>query len=86
MFIYSRNLKRDEQEKHENSQGNLSMKCYRFLAYGAFINLVLSTEYKRVRYVLPSCVVSTVRAKFPDPDGVYTGHVVIDSDQSLQLP
>ena len=85
-FLFSRNLPEHKREQFENIE--LTNKNYRFTAYGAFINVVLSSQHERknVRYVLPSCVVSAVRENFPDPEEEYTGFVCFSSEKSTFLP
>ena len=38
------------------------------------------------RYLLPACVVNTIRQEFPNPGGVpYSGFVCLDSQEALSL-
>jgi len=66
----------------------LTPKKWRYLAYKSFVNLISSQDLDRkVRYVLPSCVVSAIREKFPNTDGSrYTGFISIGTDDGHILP
>jgi hypothetical protein len=57
----------------------LTHKQYRFCAYKMFINIISCSDMNRhVRYILPACVVSRIREKFPNLDGTpYTGYFLL---------
>ena len=44
---------------------------YRFSAYKQFISWVYGRLGKRVRQVIPSCIVWAIRKKYPSDDGEY---------------
>ena len=71
-----------------NLTTHLTPKKWRYLAYKSFVNLISSQDLDRkVRYVLPSCVVSAIRDKFPNTDGSrYTGFISIGTDDGHILP
>ena len=55
----------------------------RFMAYRQFINWVRRGQHlgKKIRVVIPSCVVTKIRGAFPSEDGNYEGfHEASDSD------
>ena len=51
-----------------------SCRTYRLAAYRQFI-LWIQKEHmgRRVRQILPACVVSYIRRNYPEPSGNYTG-------------
>ena len=63
-------------------------KKWRYLAYKSFVNLISSQDLDRkVRYVLPSCVVSAIRETFPNTNGSrHTGFICIETDDGHILP
>ena len=87
-FLFSRGRSSGDSRGKESEQAIVTTtKQFRFLAYSAFINLVLtSAQNRRVRYVLPSCAVNSIRNVFPSPDGIYTGHVVCNSTETMNFP
>lgn len=46
---------------------------YRYLAYRSFVSWCWGFLGRRVRVVLPACVVLRIRAEFPDAQGQYVG-------------
>ncbi|XP_055359525.1 P2X purinoceptor 7 isoform X1 [Betta splendens] len=46
---------------------------YRFLSYRSFVSWCWGFLGRRVRVVIPSCVVLRIRAEFPDGQGNYVG-------------
>ena len=54
---------------------SLFFRQSRLMAYRAFVGLMKRGTRlgKGVRVVIPSCVVSCIRDRFPSPDGLYTG-------------
>ncbi|XP_078025266.1 P2X purinoceptor 7-like [Epinephelus lanceolatus] len=46
---------------------------YRYLAYRSFVSWCWGFLGRRVRVVLPACVVLRIRAEFPDAEGQYVG-------------
>lgn len=86
-YLYSLTIE-DEQKRAGYMRTELNAPKLRFLAYKSFINILSSTEFDRkIRYVLPACIVRAVRDQFPNPDGVpYKGYAVIKSSDGQQLP
>ena len=66
----------------------LSAINLRYLAYRSFINIISSADFDRkIRYILPSCVVTAVRNQFPNPEDVpYKGYIEIETSDILTLP
>ena len=61
-YLYSMNI--------PDLKKKLTNKNYRFCAYRMFINMISCTDMNRnVTYILPACVVSKIREKFPNLDG-----------------
>ena len=59
-----------------DSEGTIKPEGYRFIAYTTFLQMcTLRFCGKGRRYVVPSCVVSRIRAMFPSPNGKYTDFV-----------
>ena len=46
---------------------------YRYAAYRQFCWFIHSRLGKGVRRVIPSCVISKIRERYPSEDGIYTG-------------
>ena len=78
----------DAVKRGDYLKAHLTPKKWRYLAYKSFVNLISSQDLDRkVRYVLPSCVVSAIRDKFPNTDGSrYTGFISIGTDDGHILP
>ena len=57
---------------------NLVDRSYRLAAYRQFIHWTYSRLGRKIRRVIPSCVVAAVRHEFPEEDGVYTGFKLAD--------
>ena len=52
----------DSVKREDYLKAHLTPKKWRYLAYKSFVNLISSQDLDRkVRYVLPSCVVSGIR-------------------------
>ena len=86
-YLYSLTI--DDAEKRERYlKAELTPKKWRFLAYKSFINLISSQDFNmKVRYILPSCVVSAVREKFPNTNGsTYRGFICLGTDDGHTLP
>ena len=66
----------------------LNQKVLRFMVYKTFVNILPCKDFDRnVRYILPACVVTKIRAQFSNPSGEpYTGHVKINSRDGQSLP
>ncbi|XP_040294285.1 P2X purinoceptor 7-like [Bufo bufo] len=47
--------------------------CLRLAAYRQFTTWIYAYLRKYVQIPIPSCVIRTIREKFPDPEGRYTG-------------
>lgn len=47
---------------------------YRYHAYRAYISFVHGYLGRRNRRIIPACVVSYIRTKWPDPEGTYVGY------------
>jgi hypothetical protein len=59
-------------EKMDNS--DLKPESFRFAAYkNIFILSYGRTRAKEARHPLPSCLMSLVRSKYPDPNNQYVG-------------
>ena len=54
----------------------------RYAAYGQFTWWAHGHLGKNIRRVIPSCAVKKIRATFPAPDGIYTGYIAGDDDDS----
>ena len=48
---------------------------YRHHAYRSYISYINGLLGRGVRKVIPSCVVLEIRKRWPDPNGLYRGHV-----------
>ena len=85
-YLYSRSIT-DDAEREAYNNRVIGNKEYRHLAYKFFVNLMASQHRgKSVRYLLPACVVNTIRQEFPNPEGVpYSGFVCLDSQEALTL-
>ena len=46
---------------------------YRYTSYRQFVRWIWGYLGKKVRVVLPSCAVKTIREKLPSENGLYTG-------------
>ena len=46
---------------------------YRYTSYRQFVRWIWGYLGKKVRVVLPSCAVNTMREKFPSENGLNTG-------------
>ena len=66
----------------------LNQKVLRFMVYKTFVNILSCKDFDRnIRYILPACVVTKIRAQFPNPSGEpYTGYVKINSRDGQSLP
>lgn len=87
-YLYSLNIE-DEEKKARYLAADLSKPSkMRFLAYKQFINQLSSTEFDRqIRYILPACVVTAIRSKFPNPEGVnYKGYITLSTSECTSLP
>ena len=59
------------------------MLCYNSVCSMSSVHLVGSWAFsKKVRRVISSCTVKKIRTMFPSEDGVYTGYMVGDDDDS----
>ena len=86
-FLFAMTIS-DPERKEQYLKAELTSSKWRYLAYRSFINLLASQDLdRRIRYVLPSCVVSAVREAFPNTDGArYTGFVNLGTDEEQALP
>lgn len=53
---------------------NMTHRNYRYHAYRNYIDFVHGYLGKHHRKVIPACVVTHIRQKWPDPDGAYVGY------------
>ena len=85
--IYSLTIE-NEHKRLNYLKAELTNQKLRYLAYRVFLNILSCDDFdRRVRYVLPSCVVKAIRNAFPNPDGVpYRGFVSISSNDGRSLP
>ena len=58
-------------------------RTYRLVAYRAYTFWVHHRLGRRIRRVIPSCVVWRIRRKFPSPDNIYQGYQ--DVEEAWQL-
>ena len=86
-YMYSMNIT-DPDKRDRFLKKKLNQKELRFMAYRTFINMLSCRDFDRnVRYILPACVVSQIRAKFPNENGEpYTGYVSLKSKDGQSLP
>ena len=86
-YLYSMNIP-DPVKKENFLKKKLTNKNYRFCAYRMFINMISCSDINRnVRYILPACVVSKIREKFPNLDGApYTGYISLKTREGHSLP
>jgi len=86
-YLYSMSMT-DDEKRLNYLNATLTPKKMRFLAYKSFINFMSSQDFNRkVRYVLPACVVTAIRRKFPNTDGApFTGFVCLGTDDGQILP
>ena len=85
-YLYSVSIK-DDAERERYLQRSVGNKEYRHLAYKSFVNLIGSQFHgKSVRYLLPACVVNTIRQHYPNPEGIpYSGFVCLNSQEAMTL-
>ena len=85
-YLYSVSIK-DDAERERYLQRSVGNKEYRHLAYKSFVNLIGSQfRGKSVRYLLPACVVNTIRQHYPNPEGIpYAGFVCLNSQEAMTL-
>jgi len=50
-----------------------SSRRFRYLAYRQFVAWCWGFLGRRIRVVIPACVVLRIRAEYPDDEGHYTG-------------
>ena len=55
------------------NQYNITFSRYRYLAYRNFVSWCWGFLGRKIRVVIPSCVVQRVRRQFPDSQGQYVG-------------
>ena len=86
-YLYSMQIS-DPAKTEKFLKNKLTNKQYRFCSYRMFINMISSADFSRnVRYILPACVVSAIREKFPNPDGIpYTGYISLNTKEGHNLP
>ncbi len=86
-YMYSLQIE-DEKKRKRYQEAVLTNKNLRFLAYKQFINMLSADQLdRRIRYILPACVVSAVRDSFPNEDGVpYSGFVAMKTSDGHILP
>lgn len=54
---------------------------YRLLAYRNFTSWVHGRLGSGIRKIIPSCIVSAIRRKFPEETGIYTGFIEGDETE-----
>jgi hypothetical protein len=59
---------------------NMENRNYRYHAYRNYIDFMHGYLGKRNRRVIPACVVSLIRQKWPDPHGNYIGYEEIEDE------
>ena len=86
-YMYSMNIT-DPDKRDRFLKKKLNQKELRFMGYRTFINMLSCRDFDRnVKYILPACVVSQIRAKFPNENGEpYTGYVSLKSKDGQSLP
>ena len=86
-YLYSMNIP-DPVKKDDFLKKKLSNKNYRFCAYRMFINMISCSDINRnVRYILPACVVTQIRKKYPNLDGApHTGYLSLKTKEGHSLP
>ena len=57
-------------------------RSLRYAAYRQFTWWAHGHLGKNIRRVIPPCAVKKIRATFPAPDGIYTGYIAGDDDDS----
>ena len=60
----------------------MGFRSFRYAAYRQFTWWVHGHLGRKIRRVIPSCAVKKIRSTFPADDGVYTGYVAGDDDDS----
>ena len=86
-YMYPMNINNPD-KRAKFLKKKLNQKVLRFVVYKTFVNILPCKDFDRnVRYILPACVVTNIRAQFPNPSGEpYTGHVKIYSRDGQSLP
>ncbi len=46
---------------------------YRYLSYRSFVSWCWGLLGRRIRVIIPACVVLRIRSEFPDEEGHYVG-------------
>ena len=84
-FLFSTTIK-DPEQRQSYLKSELTQKKWWFFAYKSFINLIPCQDIDmKVRYILPSCVVSAIRKKFTKNDvSSYTGFISLSKDDCEQ--
>ena len=59
---------------------NMTNSNYRHHAYRNYIDLIFGVLGRHNRRVVPACIVSEIRRRYPDPDGQYVGFVRVDDN------
>ena len=62
-----------EREESERPDITIPPESYRYAAYRTFTKWARRRGRKGHRHVIPSCVVTSIRKTYPDPNHVYTG-------------
>lgn len=60
---------------------NMTNKQYRYHAYRNYIDFIHGYLGKACRKVIPACVVTHIRRRWPDSDGNYVGYKAADNEE-----
>ncbi|XP_033099836.1 P2X purinoceptor 7-like [Anneissia japonica] len=67
----------------EDLREPISNRLYRYTAYRSFTWWIYGKLGRKVRRVIPACVVTCIRSHFPEENGIYEGFHNVDRDTDI---